>query len=118
MGHFDSDHFHRLVALLNRSGGVGECLPYPDMTPVPAGFDEFAHRDSQSELDWSDVCPAYALALVTAGSYALPQHESDMEVLWDELGGNSTRLWSDVREIVKRAWAWLDAHHVASATQR
>jgi len=59
-----------------------------------------------------------ALALVTAGSYALPQHESDMEVLWDELGGSSTRLWSDVREIVKRAWAWLDAHHVASATQR
>lgn len=112
MGRIDSERFHRLVEFLNRSGGVGKCLPYPDMTPIPAGFNDFASKDSVAvEAEWSDVCPAYALALVSVGSYGLPQDDTDMEVLWDELGGNSTKLWPEVREIVKRSWAWLDAHH-------
>lgn len=118
MGRFDSGHFHRLVDYLSRSGGVEKCLPYPGMTPVPAGFDEFANRDSQAtESNWSDICPAYALALLTSGGYALPQDDADMEVLWDELSGNSTLLWPDVRDIVERGWAWLDAHPVDTSTQ-
>lgn len=118
MGRFDSDHFHRLVDFLSRSGGVENCLPYPGMTQVPAGFDEFANRDSQAtESNWSDVCPAYALALLTSGGYALPRDEADMEVLWDELSGSSSLLWPDVRDIVERGWAWLDAHPVDTSTQ-
>ena len=75
MGRFDSERFHRLVEFLHRSGGVGKCLPYPDMTPIPAGFNE-------------------------------------MEVLWDDLSGNSTKLWPEVRDIVMRSWGWLDAHQL------
>lgn len=111
MGRFDSERFHRLLELLDPPGSVAKCLHYPGMTEVPDGFDRFAHSDAaQEQLEWSDVCPAYALALVAAGSYALPGDDEDMEVLWDELGGSSTKLWPDVRVAVIRAWAWLDAH--------
>ena len=110
MGRFDSERFHRLVEFLHRSGGVGKCLPYPDMTPIPAGFNDFASRDAKSvESNWADVCPAYALALISVGTYGLPQNDAEMEVLWDDLSGNSTKLWPEVRDIVIRSWGWLDA---------
>lgn len=87
------------------------------MTPIPNGYDRFAADDAHAmELDWKDVCPAYALALVSRGSYALPQDDAEMEVLWDELGGDSTQLWGEVKDVVVRAWAWLEAHHPDTAT--
>lgn len=117
MAPLDPLRFQRLVDFLNQSGGVGKCLPYPDMTPIPIGFNDFAKKDFKGvEAEWSDVCPAYALGLVSVGSYDLPQDDSEMEILWDELGGNSTKLWPDVREIVMRSWAWLDAHHPSVET--
>ena len=113
MGRFDSERFHRLVEFLHRSGGVGKCLPYPDMTPIPAGFNDFASGDCKSvDAEWADVCPAYALALISVGTYGLPQNDAEMEVLWDDLSGNSTKLWPEVRDIVMRLWGWLDAHQL------
>lgn len=112
MGRFDFDRFRNLLELLGPLDGVAKCMPYPGMTDVPNGFDRFAHEDAtQEQSEWSDVCPAYALALVSAGSYALPRDNEEMQVLWDELGGNSTKLWPDVRAAVVRSWAWLDARH-------
>lgn len=112
MGRFDSERFRELLERLRPTGGVARCLHYPGMTTIPAGFDRFASEDARQQgLAWDDVCPAYALALVSRGSYALPQDDGEMEVLWDELGGASTRLWPDVRGVVARSWAWLDAHH-------
>jgi hypothetical protein len=112
MGRFDSERFRELLERLRPAGGVVRCLHYPGMTPIPEGFDRFASHDThERELAWSDVCPAYALALVSRGSYGLPQDDTEMEVLWDELGGDSTRVWTEVRDVVVRAWAWLDAHH-------
>jgi hypothetical protein len=115
MGRFDAERFHKLLELLMPPGSVAKCMQYPGMTDVPPGFDQFAHNDAaQQQSEWSDVCPAYALALVSAGSYALPRDDEEMEVLWDELGGGSTKLWPDVREAVTRSWAWLDAHPAAN----
>ena len=112
MGRFTNhDRFKELVAALLPTGGVSKCLYYPGMAEVPAGYDRFAGADSRKfGYEWSDVCPAYALALVTHHGYALPQDAADMEVLWDELGGNSAKLWPEVDQIVRRAWAWLDVH--------
>ncbi|WP_213603027.1 hypothetical protein [Pseudoxanthomonas japonensis] len=115
---FELDRFNQLVELLNQPGDVGECLPYSGMASVPVGFNEFVRRDwLATDATWSDVCPAYALALVSVGSYGLPQDDPDMEVLWDELGGSSTKLWPEVRDLIKRSWAWLDAHHPVLDTQ-
>lgn len=115
MGRFDSERFRELLERLRPAGGVARCLHYPGMTSVPVGFDRFASDDARrQDFAWSDVCPAYALALVSQGSYALPQDDEEMEVLWDELGGDSTLLWPDVTGVVERSWAWLDAHHPAA----
>lgn len=119
MGRFDTHAFARLLQRLTVAQGVGQCLPYPDMTPIPPGFDAFAHHDAASAgLAWDDVCPAYALALITRGSYGLPRDEQDMEVLWDELGGNSTQLWDDVRPVVSRAWTWLGQNVTPEPSER
>ena len=115
MGRLDSERFRDLLERLRPAGGVARCLHYPGMTAVPVGFARFASDDARHrDQTWSDVCPAYALALVSRGSYVLPQDDEEMEVLWDELGGESTRLWPDVRGVVARSWAWLDAHHPAT----
>jgi len=92
-----------------RLPGVERCLPYPGMTQVPADYSAFAQADSQGqEQDWNDLCPAYALALLTHRVYRLPDDDVDMETLWNELGGESTKLWADVSSVVQRAWVWLD----------
>ena len=83
------------------------------MTPIPAGFNDFASRDAKSvESNWADVCPAYALALISVGTYGLPQNDAEMEVLWDDLSGNSTKSWPEVRDIVMRLRGWLDAQQL------
>lgn len=112
MGRFaDHDRFKELLALLRPTGGVSKCLYYPGMTPVPPGFDRYAGADARKhDYGWHDVCPAYALALVSKGSYELPRDKGEMEVLWDELGGDSTLLWPQVEPLVRRAWDWLDVH--------
>ena len=114
MERIDVERFRALRDLLKPTGGVAECLHYPGMTPIPEGFDRFAGQDAKrAAADWNDVCPAYALALVSVGSYALPQDDAEMEVLWDELGGESGKPWPEVRDVIARSWAWLDAHHPA-----
>ena len=110
MGRFtDHGRFQQLLAILKPTGGVSRCLHYPGMVEVPAGFDRFAGNDARKMgFEWDDVCPAYALALVSEGGYRLPEDDAEMEILWDELGGNSARLWPEVRTLVMRSWAWLE----------
>lgn len=111
MGRFDTRRYTQLLSVLTPNSGVAQCMHYPGMTPIPDGYDEFAHTHAeQLDAAWSDLCPAYALALVALGSYQLPRDDAEMEVLWDELGGGSTKLWPDVRPVVERAWLWLEAH--------
>ena len=112
MGRFvDQDRFKQLLAVLRPTGGVAQCLHYPGMVEVPTGYDRFAGDNARKMgLEWEDACPAYALALVSHGGYALPEDDADMEVLWDELGGGSTKRWPDVRTAVIRSWSWLDVH--------
>jgi hypothetical protein len=112
MGRFsDHERFQQLLSVLKLTGGVSKCLYYPGMAQVPAGYDRFAGDDSRKMgFDWTDACPAYALALVSHGGYTLPNDDQEMEVLWDELGGGSTKLWSEVRDVVIRSWDWLEVH--------
>ncbi len=108
MGRIDSHAFASLVQRLSAQESVAHCLPYPGMTPIPDGFDAFARQDAASaEMEWGDACPAYALGLITYGSYALPRDEEYLEVLWDELGGDSTQVWAQARPLVLATWAWL-----------
>ena len=112
MGRFvDHDRFQQLLAVLKPTGGVAKCLYYPGMAQVPTGYDRFSGDDARKAgLEWEDACPAYALALVSHGGYTLPEDDVEMEVLWDELGGRSTKLWPEVRAVVMRSWAWLEVH--------
>jgi hypothetical protein len=78
------------------------------MADVPAGYNQYARMDSRSrEGNWDDYCPVYAFALLTSVGYALPDNEEDLRVLWDELGGQSTKLWEEVEEVLIDAWIWL-----------
>ncbi len=100
--------FSNLIAALHEHA-VERCLPYPGMADVPDGYSRFAQQDAmRHEQSWEDSCPAYALALLTFGSYRLPEDNASMEVLWDELGGASTRLWPEVSSIIERGWKWLE----------
>jgi hypothetical protein len=111
MGRFDTERYTEFLSVLLPKSGVAQCMHYPGMTPIPEGYDNFAHAHAgQLELLWQDVCPAYALALVALGSYTAPRDDAEMEVQWDELGGDSTLLWPQVRPIIERAWIWLQAH--------
>ena len=101
------ERFSALVEALN-THSVEHCLPYPGMADVPSSYSRFAEQDAmQHDNRWDDSCPAYALALLTFGGYHLPQDNEGMEILWDELGGGSTKLWPDVASIVERGWEWL-----------
>ena len=105
------ERFSELLAWLRPVGGVASCLHYPGMADVPVGYDRFAAADArQHDQPWEDVCPAYALALVSKGGYELPGDSSEMEVLWDELGGESPKLWPEIEPVVRRAWKWLEAY--------
>lgn len=115
MGRFTHERFGELLAWLRLTPSVAECLHYPGMADVPAGFDRFAARDAKEHgYEWEDVCAAYALALVSKGSYVLPEDREEMEVLWDELGGGSRKLWPEVEGVVWRSWGWLDVHGQAA----
>ena len=99
--------FSNLVAALHEHA-IERCLPYPGMADVPDGYSRFAEQDAMRHSQrWEDSCPAYALALLTFGSYRLPEDDASMEILWDELGGGSTKLWPDVSSMVVRGWEWL-----------
>lgn len=37
----------------------------------------------------------------------IPAGFNEMEVLWDDLSGNSTKLWPEVRDIVMPLWVWM-----------
>lgn len=111
MGRFDTERYTQLLSVLMPKTGVAQCMHYPGMTPIPDGYDDFAHAHAkQFDVSWREVCPAYALALVALGSYTLPRDDAEIEVLWDELGGDSTMLWPQVSPIIERAWIWLQAH--------
>jgi hypothetical protein len=105
--HHHHERFGQLLAFL-RGENVEECLHYPGMADVPAGFNRFARADARSRGgEWGDYCPAYAFALLTHVGYALPADEDDLRVLWDELGGQSSKLWEEVEAVVADAWSWL-----------
>lgn len=94
-----------------REHSVGRCLPYHGMAEVPQGYSRFAEQDARAhECSWEDMCPAYALALLTYRGYRLPEDAQSMEILWDELGGHSTKLWPEVSKSVQRSWIWLSNH--------
>ena len=112
--HKSHERFGELLAFL-RGENVEECLHYPGMADVPVGYNHYARLDSRSrEGNWDDYCPVYAFALLTSVGYALPEDEESLRVLWDELGGQSTKLWGDVEEVVIDAWSWLEQHTQAS----
>ena len=105
--HKNHERFGELLAFL-RGENVEECLHYPGMADVPPGYNPYARLDSRSrEGNWDDYCPVYAFALLTSVGYSLPQDEDGLRVLWDELGGQSTKVWDEVESTVVRAWEWL-----------
>lgn len=104
------DHFYKVVTALHSRAGVSDCLPYKGVAQVPEVLDYLAREHERTEgLAWDDVCPAYALAVITHGDYRLPRDDDPMEVLWNEVGSDSRLLWPQVRELVAEAWHWLDA---------
>ncbi len=104
------DHFDKLVTALRTHDSVSDCLPYSGIAQVPAVLDHLAAEHEKAEgLEWDDVCPAYALAVITHGDYRLPSDDDPMQVLWNEVGGESRLVWHQVRDLVAEAWRWLDA---------
>lgn len=106
----NQERFHSLTEAL-AGHAVESCLPYPGMTSLPAGYSRFAQIDAMGrDLVWEEACPAYALAAITIGAYELPKDAEAMEILWDELGGASPKLWPEVENAVQEAWRWLARH--------
>lgn len=104
----NQERFHLLTEAI-AGHAVERCLPYPGMTAIPAGYSHFAQRDAlRRGLEWDEACPAYALAAITVGAYALPQDDEAMETLWDELGGASRSVWPEMRPLVREGWYWLE----------
>ena len=104
----NQERFHSLTEAI-AGHAVESCLPYPGMTAIPAGYSRHAQRDAmRRDIDWDEACPAYALAAITVGSYRLPDDDQAMQVLWDELGGASSRLWPEMRPLVREGWRWLE----------
>lgn len=103
----NQERFHLLTEAL-AGHAVESCLPYPGMTAIPAGYSRFAQRDAlRRAMDWDEACPAYALAAITMGAYSLPRDDEALEILWDELGGASSRLWPEMRPLLREGWHWL-----------
>lgn len=104
------EHFDKVVTALRTHDSVSDCLPYSGVAQVPDVLDHLAREHEKQEgLEWNDVCPAYALAVITHGDYRLPSDDNPLEVLWNEVGGESRLLWPQVRDLVAEAWKWLDA---------
>ena len=91
---------------------VADCLPYADMSQIPASFQAYSrwqHR-SAGRWSWRDVCPAYALAYLTFSAYGARLHESfewEIELEWDELRGESRLEWPHARSLLVDAWNYL-----------
>lgn len=109
---FDRDRHSRIVGRLALPSSVGECLAYEGMIDVPPRFDRFAREHftkhhSADGIEWRDVCPAYALALMVHGAYHLPSDDAELESLWEELA--PTRLhWGKAKVIVAEVLDHLD----------
>lgn len=109
---FDHDRHSRIVGRLTLPSSVGECLAYADMVDVPSKFDRFAREHfsdnySTRDMEWRDVCPAYALALMVHGTYRLPADDAELQLLWEELA--PTRLhWGRAKTIVADILEQLD----------
>ncbi len=104
------DRFDDVVTALRTRDRVSDCLPYSGVAMVPDVLERLAREHEKTEgFEWDDVCPAYALAVITHGDYRLPLDEDPMEVLWNEVGSDSRLVWSQVNELVAEAWQWLDA---------
>lgn len=113
---FDRDRHSELVACLEQRDSVSGCLLYPGMLEVTPEFDRFAHAHFSTidEIPWRDLCPAYALGLMTFDNYDLPEDDADLEMLWDELS-TSDLSWQLARNVVLDVWIWLGER---DATQR
>lgn len=106
----DPQRFQALTKAV-RDHSVEHCLPYPGMADIPVGYSRFAEQDARvCGSSWQDVCPVYALALLTYGGYRLPEDDVSLETLWDELGGESVKLWPEVSHTLVRGWRWLEEH--------
>lgn len=108
---FDIARHARVVSRLERQHTVADCLPYEDMLDVSPDFDRFArsHYTYLKGLEWRDACPAYALGLMTFGTYEMPEDAEDLQALWHELCASDLD-WFRAQIIVLDVWAWLNAH--------
>lgn len=108
---FDQPRHARVTQRLMQVHTVADCLPYEDMMDVSPEFDRFArsHFGYLKGLQWRDACPAYALGLMTFGTYELPYDADDLRSLWQELCASELD-WFRAQIIVLDVWAWLNAH--------
>lgn len=106
----DHERHARIVGHLRATGSVSHCLPYEDMMEVTPEFDQFArqHASAIDGISWHDLCPAYALALMTHHTYELPEDDEALEVLWEELAPSDLD-WHQAKSVVADTWRWLDA---------
>jgi hypothetical protein len=97
----------------NFTASIEKRLSYPGMAEVPPAFNRLAHVDfavlseADSEVDWDDYCPAYALGLLTYEAYyreGSSMSEQELKAEWDELRGVSRLAWEHVRAIIARSW--------------
>ena len=81
------------------------------------GQDDFRHflcadfqRRAAHGLRWSDVCPAYVLAVVghrACWPLDCDGWEDELARLWDDRRGESRLDWPQARDIVQAAWQAL-----------
>ncbi|MFT3807229.1 hypothetical protein [Arenimonas sp.] len=116
---FDRVRHEQVVSRLVRMHSVADCLPYEDMLDVSSEFDRFArnHFSHLKGLDWHDACPAYALGLMTFGTYEMPEDADDLQALWKELCASELD-WFRAQIIMLDVWAWLNAHPNDRATEQ
>lgn len=106
---YDRHRHSLIVEQLHKPDSVAHCLIYQDMLDVSPEFDKFArkHFGAIHGISWPDLCPAYALGLMTHTAYQLPTNDEELETLWQELA-NSDIEWSQAQQVVKDVWKFLD----------
>lgn len=108
---FDRDRHSQIVERLALPSSVGECLAYEDMIDVPPLFDRFAREHfskhhSADDVEWRDMCPVYALALMIFGTYRFPADDAEIQALWEELA--PTRLpWNQAKPVFADFIGWI-----------
>ncbi len=106
---FDRRRHRMIVEQLHQPASVSHCLVYEDMLDVTPEFDKFArkHFSTTQGFSWHDLCPAYALGLMTHDTFQLPFDNEELETLWHELA-KSNIDWTQARRVVKDVWKFLD----------